>query len=185
MRHILDTLYRSALWLSAACLVAIALLVGLQVAGRLLDAALKLVGLDPVGIVVLSLAEIAGYLLAAASFLALAGTLKAGTHIRVTLVLSALGERRRRALEIWALAAAAAFCAYMTFSLCRFAYYSWLFHEISPGLIRVPLAIPQAAMAFGMLVLTIALLDELVIVLKGGHPTFRRAEDALMLGKEG
>ncbi len=185
MRHILDTLYRSALWLSAACLVGIALLVGLQVIGRLIDAALKLVGLDPLGIIVLSLAEIAGYLLAAASFLALAATLKAGTHIRVTLVLAAVGEDKRRAFEIWALGSAAAFCAYVTWSLGRFAYYSWLFHEISPGLVRVPLAIPQAAMALGVLVLTIALLDELVIVLKGAQPTFRRAEDALILGKEG
>ena len=37
-----------------------------------------------------------GYLLAAASFLALGGTLKAGAHIRVTLVLAALSERARR-----------------------------------------------------------------------------------------
>jgi hypothetical protein len=34
-------------------------------------------------------------------------------------------------------------------------------------------------------VLVIALIDELVIVLKGAHPTFRRAEDALITGKEG
>jgi TRAP-type C4-dicarboxylate transport system permease small subunit len=185
MRFCLDLLYRAALWLSAACLVAIALLVGVQVLARLLDAALKLMGREPVGIVILSLAEIAGYLLAAASFLALAGTLKAGAHIRVTLVLAALGEKRRRSLEIWVLGAAVLFCTYIAYSLSRFAYYSWLFHEVSPGLIPVPLAIPQAAMAFGMLVLVIALIDELVIVLKGAHPTFRRAEDALITGKEG
>ncbi len=48
---------------------------------------------------ILSLAEIAGYLLAAASFLALAPTLKAGAHIRVTMLLSAFGEAKRRSVR--------------------------------------------------------------------------------------
>ena len=185
MRRCLDRLYHLALWLAALCLVAIALLVGVQIAGRLADGALKLVGLQPYGFVILSLAEIAGYLLAAASFLALAATLKSGVHIRVTIVLAALGERRRQFLELWALGAATVLGAYMTFNLARFAFFSWRFHEVSPGLIPVPLVIPQAAMAAGVLVLTIALLDELVIVARGGTPTFRATEDALTLGKEG
>jgi TRAP-type C4-dicarboxylate transport system permease small subunit len=185
MRAALDGLYRLALWLAAACLVIIALLVGLQLGGRFVDGALKLAGVLPYGLVIFSLDEIAGYLLAAARFLALAATLKAGAHIRVTMVLAAFGEGRRRHLEIWALAAAAAFSAYITWHLGSFAYYSWKFHEVSHGLIPVPLAIPQAAMVAGILVLTIAFLDELVIVLRGGRPTFRTAEDALTLGKEG
>lgn len=184
MRHLLDSLYRAALWLAASCLVLIALLVGVQVLGRLVDAALKLAGFAPFGLVILSLSEIAGCLLAAASFFALAGTLKAGAHIRVTLALAALGERRRRALEIWALAAAAAFSAYIAWSLGRFAYYSWLFHEVSPGLVPIPLALPQAAMACGMVLLTVAFIDELIAVLRGAAPSFRRAEDALGAGKE-
>ena len=76
MRRALDTLYRAALWASALCLVAIALLVGLQLAGRLLDGALALLHLPRTDFVILSLNEICGYLLAAASFLALAGTQK-------------------------------------------------------------------------------------------------------------
>lgn len=185
MRKSLDQLYRVALWLSALCLVAIALLVGLQLAGRLVDDGLKLIGLPPVGFVILSLAEMAGYLLAAASFFALAGTLKAGAHIRVTMLLAAFGESKRRWIEIWALAASAAFAGYMTWNIGSFAYFSWRFHEVSPGLIPVPLAIPQAAMAAGILILTVALLDELVIVSRGGRLSFRAAEDALTFGKEG
>ena len=185
MRTFLDALYRLALWLAALCLVAIAVLVGLQLAGRLADGAARLIGLAPYGFVVLSLAEIAGYLLAAASFLALAGTLKSGAHIRVTLLLAAFGERYRPWLELWAFGASSAFSAYMTWQIGAFAYFSWYFKDVSVGMIPVPLAIPQAAMAAGMLVLTIALLDEFVIVLRGGRPSFRGAEDALTLGKEG
>ncbi len=185
MRAGLDALYRLALWLAAISLVIIALLVGLQLGGRLVDGALKLAGLSPFGLVIFSLGEIAGYLLAAASFLALAATLKAGAHIRVTMVLAAFGEAKRRYVEVWALAAAAAFSAYVTWHLGSFTYYSWKFNEVSHGLVPVPLAIPQAAMTAGILVLTIAFLDELAIVLRGGRPTFRGAEDALTLGKEG
>ena len=185
MRRVLDELYRITLWLSALCLCAIALLVGLQLAGRLLDGTLALLHLPRTDFVILSLDEICGYLLAGASFLALAGTLKAGAHIRVTLVLSAFSERIRRYIEIWAFGFTAAASGYMTYQLVNFAWVSLRFHEVSNGVIRVPLAYPQAAMALGALMLTVAFIDELVIVVRGGWPTFRKAEDAITLGKEG
>ena len=185
MRRLLDSIYRAALGASALCLVAIALLVGAQLAGRLLDGTLALLHLPRTDFVILSLAEICGYLLAGASFLALAGTLKAGAHIRVTLVLAALSERARRYVEIWAFGFASAAAGYMTWQFVNFAWVSLRFHEVSPGVIRVPLAIPQAAMAAGALILTVALIDELVIVIRTGRPSFRAAEDAITLGKEG
>lgn len=185
MRTFLDRLYGYALWLAALCLAVIGVLVGAQLAGRLVDGALKLVGLPPLGFVVLSLAEFAGFLLAASSFLALAGTLKSGTHIRVTMVLSPLGDRARRWIEVWALGFSAALTLYATAYIGRFAYQSWSFDEVSPGVIPVLLWIPQAAMVVGALVLAVALVDELVIVLRGGRPSFRAAEDAITLGKEG
>ncbi|MDQ2954501.1 MAG: TRAP transporter small permease [Pseudomonadota bacterium] len=185
MRKLLYSLYGGALILSALCLVAIAILVGLQLGGRLLDAALKLLGLPVYGFVVLSLAEIAGYLLAAASFLALAGTLKSGAHIRVTLVLAGLSENARRYVELWAFGASAAFSGYMTWNIGSFAWVSLRFNEVSSGLIPVPLVYPQAAMAVGVFILTVALIDEFLIVLSGSRPTFRATEDAITLGKEG
>ena len=185
MRRFLDNLYWLALVLSALCLVTIAILVGLQLGGRLLDGALKLLGLSVLGFVVLSLAEIAGYLLAASSFLALAATLKAGAHIRVTMVLGALSERARRFVELWAFGASAIGSAYITYYLSNFAWVSFRFHEVSPGVIRVPLVWPQAVMAVGALILTVALIDELLIVYQRGRPTFRAAEEAITLGKEG
>jgi TRAP-type C4-dicarboxylate transport system permease small subunit len=185
IRQFLDRLYQLSLWLSALCLVAIALLVGVQLAARLLDGALKLAGLKPFGFVILSLAEIAGFLLAASSFFALAATLRSGAHIRVTMLLSGLSESARRWVELWAFGAAAAFSLYMTVNIGRFAYYSWLYHDVSPGLIPVPLAIPQAAMTAGLVILTVALVDEFITILSTGRPTFRAAEEAITLGKEG
>lgn len=185
MRRFLDTLYQLALYASALCLCTIAVLVGVQLAGRLVDGTLALAGLPRTDFVILSLAEICGYLLAAASFLALAGTLKAGAHIRVTMALGALGEQARRSAEMLAFALATLGAAYMTWHLAQFAWISFKFNEVSPGVVRVPLCCPQAAMALGALILTVALIDELVIVATRGRPSFRQAEDAITLGKEG
>src|SRR3954470_15939831 len=149
MRRLLDTLYDAALWLSAACLALIAMLVGLQLVGRLLDTALKLFGLPVAGFQILSLAEIAGYMLAAASFLALAPTLKAGAHIRVTMILASLSETNRRYMELVAFGFSALASAYMTWHLVHFAFVSFRFAEVSTGVIRVPLAYPQSMMAIG------------------------------------
>jgi TRAP-type C4-dicarboxylate transport system permease small subunit len=185
MRAILDRVYSVSLWASALCLASIALMVGAQLAGRLIDGVLSLLHLPRPDLVILSLSEICGYLLAAASFMALAGTLKAGAHIRVTMVLGAFGEHNRRYVEMWAFGFAAAAAAYMTWNLAYFAWISFKFNEISSGVVRVPLAYPQAAMAFGALLLTVALIDELVVVILRGRPSFREAEDAITLGKEG
>jgi TRAP-type C4-dicarboxylate transport system permease small subunit len=185
MRHFLDTLYRASLWLAALCLVTIASLVGLQLGARILDGMLALLHLPRTEFVILSLNEICGYLLSAASFLALAATLRAGAHIRVTMLLGALGEGTRRAVEIWAFAFAAAASGYMTWQLANFAWVSFRFNEVSTGVIRVPLAYPQASMALGTVILTVALVDELITVVRHGRPTFRVAEDAISLSKEG
>jgi TRAP-type C4-dicarboxylate transport system permease small subunit len=184
MRRALDTLYAAALWASAACLVAIALLVGAQLAGRLIDGTLALLHLPRFDIVILSLAEICGYLLGAASFLALAGTLNAGAHIRVTMALHALGENARRFAEIWAFGLAMLAAGYLTWQLGKYAWVSFLYNEVSPGVVRVPLCYPQAVMALGAALLTIALADELIMVARSGRPSFRHAEDAITLGKE-
>ena len=185
MRSFLDRLYRIALWLAALCLAAIALMVGAQLAARILDGALALVHLPRTSFVILSLNEICGYLLAAASFLALAATLKAGVHIRVTMMLGVLGEEMRRYAEMAAFAAAAIGSGYITWNLASFAWVSFRFNEVSPGVVRVPLCYPQAAMALGAAILTVVLVDEFVTVVRLGRPSFRLAEDAISLGKEG
>ena len=100
------------------------------------------------------------------------------------MLLGSLNERARRLLETWAFAFATGVAAYMTWNIASFALVSYQFGDVSPGVIRVPLWIPQAAMALGAAILTIALADELVLVLRYGRPSFRTAEDAITLGKE-
>ena len=163
----------------------IALLVGAQGIGRVYDVLLILSGELPYGFLVPSLAEFSGYLLAAASFLALAGTLKRGAHIRVTILLLSVPESARRWLDLWTMAAGAAFVGYIGWHLGRLSLDSFRFDEVSYGIIPLPLWIPQAAMALGALILLVALVDELVITVRRGRPSFRSGEDIATGEKEG
>lgn len=86
MRAALDRLYVISGWLAAACLVLIAVMVGVQLVGRIVDGLMRLAGLRAYGFIVEGLAEIAGYLLVASSLLALAPTLKAGAQDRKSVV---------------------------------------------------------------------------------------------------
>ena len=167
MRRAVDGLYRCCGLLAAGCLMAIALLVAVQIIGRVLDATLVRAGLPVVGLAVPSLAEFAGYLLAAASFLALPDTLIAGGHIRVSLLFEHLGPAGRRMLEPAVAIVAAALCAYATVSVALLALKSLRFGDVSYGLIAIPLALPQTVMAFGLAVLVVALLDTALRAYRG------------------
>jgi TRAP-type C4-dicarboxylate transport system permease small subunit len=151
----LDTLYDAAAAAGAAAMVLLLVMVLLSVVSRQIG--FNIAGID----------AYAGYMMAAAGFLALAHTLKRGEHIRVTLLLSALHGSTRRALEIWALFAASVLGLLLAFYSCRLAWQSYTFHDISTGNDATPLWLPQLTMAFGTVVLAIAFIDELVLELRG------------------
>lgn len=184
MRRALDLTYSTSFWLAIICLILIASLVGLQVGARLIDTLLRAANLPRTNFVILSLSEIAGYLLAAGSFLALAGTLKGGSHIRVTMLINNVSPRVRTVLEAGALLFGGLASSYATWHLFQFAYQSWRFNEISTGLVPVPLVYPQAAMVLGAAILVIAFFDEFVTTVRTGRPSFTGTEDAISLGQE-
>lgn len=155
VRAALDRLYDGAAWVAAAFLVGTLLSVLAGIVDRYLNLGLK--GTD----------MYAGYSMAAGGFLALAHTLKRGEHIRVTLLLQALGPRTKHGFELAALAIAAVLAFAMAGYSIRLAWQSHLFNDISTGNDATPLWIPQIAMAVGTLVLAIAFVDELVLEARG------------------
>ncbi|NVK34736.1 MAG: TRAP transporter small permease [Rhodobacteraceae bacterium] len=181
MRALLNGLYRLSGALAAACLAIIAILVVTQVGGRLVDGTLKLFGLEPFGLLVPSLAEIAGFLLVGASFLALAQTLRMGDHIRVSMLLQHVPARIAQVLEVWSLAVATFLAGYFVWHVGWMVYDSYLYNEVSFGIIPIPLFIPQSVMTFGIGVFAVALLDDLLVAIQGRQPSYNLAErnDAL------
>ena len=53
---------------------------------------------------------------------------------------------------------------------------SYSYGDTSPGVLAFPLWIPQAAMAFGLIVFTIAMIEALVDTVCGRAPAFARGE---------
>ena len=153
MRRLLDFLYDAAGYLAAFFMVGILVMVLASVLGRMFGFNLR--GSD----------AYAGYCMAAASFLALAHTLKRGEHIRVNLFLERF-RGARRPLEIWSHLAGAFFCAALAIFSCRLVWQSHLFNDVSQGNDATPLWIPQIGMALGAVILFIAMVDDLVRVLR-------------------
>src|SRR6478735_5349475 len=154
VRKALDLLYDAAGYLAAFFMVGILLMVLASVVGRVVGFNLR--GSD----------AYAGYCMAAASFLALAHTLKRGEHIRVTLFLDRFGGRLRRPLELWSHAAGTFFCAALAWFSVRLVLQSHEFNDISQGNDATPLWIPQIGMAVGAVVLLVAMLDDFVGVVR-------------------
>jgi TRAP-type C4-dicarboxylate transport system permease small subunit len=166
VRAALELLYRTSGWLAGFFLIAIAALSLAQIGGRLL------------GFAAHSFDEFAGYCMAASSFLGLAYTLRASEHIRMTLVVYRTRGTARRALELACLAAGVFLVGFFAWHAADMVWFSYKTHDVSQGLVPVPLWIPQTGMAFGLGTLLVALLDDLVVVLSGKAPSHDRVQGA-------
>ncbi|HHN66986.1 MAG TPA: TRAP transporter small permease [Thermopetrobacter sp.] len=176
MRRFLDRLYQLSGYAAAGFLVLICLTVATQVTFRLIDAiAFRLTG-ERYGLLVPSAAEFSGFFLAAASFLALAHTLRHGEHIRVNLLLRNLNGRARRAVELSAGAVGLLISGFFSWHTLLMVIDSWQFGEVSFGIVPVPLWIPQAAMLAGLVILTIAFADGFIAILRGRTPLWADGE---------
>ena len=167
MRRFLDFLYDAAAWAAALCMVGVLTMVLTSILGRQFH--FHLPGTD----------AYAGYSMAAASFLALAHTLKKGEHIRVTLLIGRLSGGTRRVLEMWSLSVAVLLSGLFAFYACRLVWQSHAFNDMSTSNDATPLWIPQLAMAVGTVLLCVALVDEWVLELRGRRAHDMHSEEAL------
>lgn len=151
--------------LAGACIVLITVMILAQIVGRWF------------GIIIPSTEDFSGYLLAAASFLALAYTFRLGGHIRVTLLIHALPSAWQRRLMLLSLLVFVLVVGYGAYHLSYLVYESWLYEELSQGYIPVPLWMPQLPMALGAVLFFIALLDDIISTLMGHTPSFVELEE--------
>jgi TRAP-type C4-dicarboxylate transport system permease small subunit len=108
--------------------------------------------------------EYAGYLMAASSFLAFAYALNHGAHIRVSLMLTALGRHRFWG-ELWALVIGTAASSYLAWFAVKATKWSYKLHDVSQGQDATPIWIVQIPMAFGAVLLAICFFDNLVTLI--------------------
>ena len=158
LRRLLDALYLAAGAVAAFFLAAILVLVTAQIITRALSIPF------PGG------TDYAGYCMAAASFFALAHTVRAGAHIRVAVVLQNLPPSGRRPAELLCLALAGGLAWYFAWFAIKAVQVSRTLNDISQGQDATPLWIPQLAMAAGTVLFAVALSDQFVRVLLGADP---------------
>jgi TRAP-type C4-dicarboxylate transport system permease small subunit len=162
MRAALDRLYLWAGYAAGGFLVAIFGLMMFMSVGR------------QFGLNIPSGDDFAAWCMAAMAFLGLAHTFKRGEMIRVGLLLEKLDGGARWLFEALALAVSVAFIGYFTWHAFNFVRFSYLTHEMSNGVIAVPMWFPQLGFFAGLSILAIAILDEFIHVLRGNRPSFEK-----------
>ena len=162
IRGTLDRLYLFAGYAAGGFMVAIFILMMALSAGR------------PLGINLPAGDDFTSWCMAAMAFLGLAHTFRSGEMIRVGLLIDTLQGRTRHVVEIAALVIGTGFIAFFAWHAVRMNYDSWRFHDMSQGVIAIPLWLPQLGYSAGLVILLIAFVDELVHVLAGGEPRYEK-----------
>ena len=162
VRRVLDGLYLVSGYLAGMFLIAIFLMMLALSLGREL------------GINVKSGDDIASWCMAAMAFLGLAHTFKSGEMIRVGLLTERLSGRIKWITELFALLMAALFIGFFAWHAVDLILTSWRINDMSTGVLVVPLWIPQLGFTTGLIILFIAIVDELVHVARGNKPRYEK-----------
>ena len=152
----LDKLSRLDGWLGALCLAS---LTALMLAEVIVRATSNFIPALPASIPVAW--EWSSYLMAATFTFGAAMTLRAGGHIRVSLLLANAPRTLRRLLEIASAAVSLVFMAFLAYAMVKFTYASYATGQTSISS-DTPLWIPQAAVTFGMLLLALQFLARVI-----------------------
>lgn len=166
MRRALDALYLAGGVLGALSLAAIAALILAGVLAR------------QVGLTVPSSDDMSSFAVAGSALLPLAYTFRHAAHIRVDLIIGRTSGAARTALEMVALGLSFAMVAFFAYASLDQMTDSFEFGEVSQGMLKIPLWLPQLCMPIGAGLFALALLDDLVVVMAGGVPSYRAGEAA-------
>lgn len=148
----IDRLSRVDGWLGGLCLVALTCLIIAEVALRTLSNFTAAVpGHIPVAW------EYSSYLMAASFTFGAAMTLRAGGHIRVSLLLGRLGAGQRRLLETLTAAIGTVMTSYLAYAMTAFTWGAYVRGQTAISS-DTPLWIPQMAVTLGVTLLALQFL---------------------------
>lgn len=146
----LDKIYRLGGLLAGLFLILLCLLVLFSILSRL------------IGVYAGGATDYAGYVMATATFLALADTFRSNGHIRVQLFVQNVSGAKRKAVEILCLGIMSFATSFVAIYMVRLAYDSYDFGERSEGADAILLWIPQTPVAFGAILFATAVIHTLL-----------------------
>lgn len=153
LRRVLDFIYLASGALAAVFLFSILVIIVAQMITR------------ASGIAFPGSTDYAGYMMAAASFLAFAYTLNRGGHVRVSILLSRLEGRVRYVVELVCHLMASVFTCIVAWYACNMVYWSYVLGDVSQGQDASPLWIVQTPVAVGSVILALCFIDNTVSML--------------------
>ena len=162
MRFFLDRLYLYSGYLAGAFMLAIFVLMMLLSAGR------------PIGLNIPAADDFVSWCMAAMAFLGLAHTFRHGEMIRVGLLIDKLPEASRHWVELACLVVGTGVVGFFAYYAVKMNYESWLFGDMSQGVVLVRMWIPQLGYSIGLVILFIAFVDELIHVAAGHLPRYEK-----------
>lgn len=164
MRKSIHWLYNFCGYAAAFFLAAIAGVTLLQIVARQLQIAIETT-------------EIAGFCLAAATFLGLAYTFVNGGHVRISLVSQFLNKKTGRLIELWCCTIGFLITGWAALNMTRYTIQTFDFGDLSPGMVAMPLWIPQAGVSFGLIMLSVAIAEQATVVWAGHAPAYEKNVD--------
>ena len=124
-----------------------------------------------------SYADFSGFMLAGATFLALAHTLRSGGHIRVNLVTARMPLRMQFFAEGFTLLVAGAVVGYATWFMWALVFESIHYGDVSAGIVPIALWIPQSAAACGVGLLWISIMHTFYDLLQANKPILSNPDE--------
>ena len=161
----LDGVYRLSAYLAGALLVFLTLLVLYSILARL------------IGTFSGGASDMAGYVMATCTFMALPYTFRSHGHIRVSLLVNRLSGVKRRRAELFALGYMSLLTGYLAWYMTRLALDSYEFGERSEGADAILLWIPQTPVAIGAVLFAISVLHTFIEVWANPNLTIESGEE--------
>jgi TRAP-type C4-dicarboxylate transport system permease small subunit len=162
------TLSSAALWLGVACLTVLLVIVLIQIVAGLASDMLPSLSRG-----MSASWEAAGFLMGAAFVLAMPATLRAGGHIRVTLVSDHLGPKAARIADILASAATTVMIAFLANGMLERALHSYASGSASTASLT-PLWMPEGAFALAFILFALQGLARVLALLAGTEAESQR-----------
>ncbi|MTH66203.1 TRAP transporter small permease subunit [Paracoccus sp. DK608] len=156
----IDGLTAAGNLISALCLLAIFGLVAAEIVMRNL-----------MGISISFSWDVSAYLMGACFLLAAASALKGGSHVRVTALTELLPPRGAWALDFAAAVIGLAVTVLLVWSLGQMAWLSGTRGSTSPGVVRIPLVLPQGILTVGAVLLFLQMVAQVMRVWSGERLT--------------
>jgi len=155
INNFLKSTYKISGYIAAIFLVWVAIFILIGISSRIF------------GFYIRGLSEYSGYSMAAASFFALAYTFYEKGHIRITLFLEKIENKKRKFTEIWCLSVGSFFSGFMAYYFIKMVIISIKFEERSEGADEILIWIPQASLAIGSFIFFICVFHHLIFSIIG------------------